>query len=129
MDFAVANGANLEEANLRGASIKGTDFTEANLQKGDFCYAKTLKTNFRGAQISGANFNTVSFKDCLCFDLNFAEASFYPEDRNGAKFLDSDWLKNRNSKKLHESLFASFWKNAKHFEKTSKPEEQFLLFH
>ena len=70
-------GADLREANLRGADLRGADLREANLREADLRWADLREANLREADLRWADLNKDTKIDTD--SLAFAETRFLPE--------------------------------------------------
>ncbi|ECP4727721.1 pentapeptide repeat-containing protein [Salmonella enterica subsp. enterica serovar Typhimurium] len=88
-------GANLCDANLRGADLRGANLCDANLCGANLCDANLCDTNLRGADLYGANLCDANLCDAnLCgADLrgaNLCDANLRGADLRGANLCDAD---------------------------------------
>ncbi|EEJ3349514.1 pentapeptide repeat-containing protein [Salmonella enterica] len=93
-------GANLCDANLRGADLRGADLCDASLRDADLygadlCDANLCDANLRGADLRGADLCDASLRDAdlygadLC-DASLRDADLYGADLRGASLRGAD---------------------------------------
>lgn len=68
-------GADLYDANLRGADLRGADLYGANLRGADLCGADLRDANLRGADLYGAD-----LRDANLPELTIAQTSILPDE-------------------------------------------------
>ncbi|EAR5745033.1 pentapeptide repeat-containing protein [Salmonella enterica] len=75
-------GANLCDANLRGADLRGANLCDANL-----CGANLCDANLRGADLRGANLCDANLCDANLCDTNLRGADLYGADLPDLTFV------------------------------------------
>ncbi|EAY8395256.1 pentapeptide repeat-containing protein [Salmonella enterica] len=78
-------GANLCDANLRGANLRGADLCDANLRGADLCDANLCDANLRGANLRGANLCDANLRGA-----NLRGANLRGADLRGANLCDAN---------------------------------------
>ena len=87
-------GANLREADLRGADLGGADLREANLREADLRGADLggadlREANLRGADLGGADLREANLREADLRGANLRGANLSEADLRGAKNIDS----------------------------------------
>ena len=85
LDAVVANGAHLEGALFYTASMKNSEWVDADLSFADLGGA-----NLRGAKLKGTNFTGASLKSTWLQDANLAGAKLKRTNLEGADFDNTD---------------------------------------
>jgi len=80
LQIAVGSGANLRDADLRGADLCGANLRDADLRGADLCGADLRDADLRGADLCGANLRGAD----LC-DADLRGANLRDADLRGAK--------------------------------------------
>ena len=80
VEAAVDDNANLRGADLRGANLRGADLSDANLRGADLSDADLSDANLRGADLRGANLRGADLSD----------ANLRGADLRGANLSDAD---------------------------------------
>ncbi|EGW6075376.1 pentapeptide repeat-containing protein [Salmonella enterica subsp. enterica serovar 4,12:i:-] len=78
-------GANLCDANLRGADLRGANLCDANL-----CGANLCDANLCGANLCGANLCDANLCDANLCDTNLCDANLRGADLYGADLRDAN---------------------------------------
>ncbi|EAA1423633.1 pentapeptide repeat-containing protein [Salmonella enterica subsp. enterica] len=83
-------GANLCDANLRGADLRGANLCDANLCGANLCDANLCDTNLRGADLYGANLCDANLCGADLRGANLCDANLRGADLRGANLCDAD---------------------------------------
>ncbi|EBI4921033.1 pentapeptide repeat-containing protein [Salmonella enterica] len=83
-------GANLCDANLRGADLRGANLCDANLCGANLCDANLCDTNLRGADLYGADLCGANLCDANLCDTNLCDANLCDTNLRGADLYGAD---------------------------------------
>ncbi|EAZ8440069.1 pentapeptide repeat-containing protein [Salmonella enterica] len=83
-------GANLCDANLCGADLRGANLCDTNLRGADLCDANLCDTNLRGADLCDANLCGANLCDANLCDTNLRGADLYGANLCGADLYGAD---------------------------------------
>ena len=84
-ETAIAEDANLRDANLRGADLEDANLRDANLRGADLRGADLEDANLRGADLRGANLEDANLRDANLEDANLRGANL--EDAKNAPLI------------------------------------------
>ncbi|EKJ0463868.1 pentapeptide repeat-containing protein [Salmonella enterica] len=83
-------GANLCDANLRGADLRGANLCDANLCGANLCDANLCGANLCGANLCDANLCDTNLCDANLCDTNLRGADLYGADLRDANLCGAD---------------------------------------
>ncbi|ELL2328014.1 pentapeptide repeat-containing protein [Salmonella enterica] len=83
-------GANLCDANLRGADLRGANLCDANLCGANLCDANLCGANLCGANLCGANLCDANLCDTNLCDANLCDTNLRGADLYGADLRDAN---------------------------------------
>ncbi|EAR4800606.1 pentapeptide repeat-containing protein [Salmonella enterica] len=83
-------GANLCDANLRGADLRGADLCDANLRGADLRGANLCDANLCGANLCDANLCGANLCDANLCDTNLCDANLCDTNLRGADLYGAD---------------------------------------
>ncbi|EBD3326977.1 pentapeptide repeat-containing protein [Salmonella enterica] len=83
-------GANLCDANLRGADLRGANLCDANLCGADLRGANLCDANLRGADLRGADLRGANLCDANLCDTNLCDANLCDTNLRGADLYGAD---------------------------------------
>ncbi|EAV0620107.1 pentapeptide repeat-containing protein [Salmonella enterica] len=83
-------GANLYDANLRGANLCGADLRGADLYDANLCGANLRGANLRGADLYDANLCGANLRGANLYDANLCGANLCGADLRGANLCGAD---------------------------------------
>ncbi|ECW5669363.1 pentapeptide repeat-containing protein [Salmonella enterica] len=83
-------GANLCDANLCGADLRGANLCDANLCGADLRGANLCDANLRGADLRGANLCGANLCDANLCDTNLCDANLCDTNLRGADLYGAD---------------------------------------
>ncbi|EDN2620336.1 pentapeptide repeat-containing protein [Salmonella enterica] len=83
-------GANLCDANLRGADLRGANLCDANLRGADLRGANLCDADLRGANLCGANLCGANLCDANLCDTNLCDANLCDTNLRGADLYGAD---------------------------------------
>ncbi len=83
-------GANLCDANLRGADLRGANLCDANLCGANLCDANLCDANLCGANLCGANLCDANLCDTNLCDANLCDTNLRGADLYGADLRDAN---------------------------------------
>jgi len=85
LQIAVGSGANLRDADLRGADLCGANLRDADLRGADLCGANLRDADLRGADLRGADLCGANLRDADLRDADLRGANLRDADLRGAK--------------------------------------------
>jgi len=91
VEEAVAEGANLRDADLRGANLRGADLRGANLRDADLRGADLEGANLRGANLEGADLEGADLRGANLRDADLRGANLRDADLRGANLRGADF--------------------------------------
>ena len=83
-------GADLSNANLRGANLRGADLSNANLRGAGLSEADLSNANLRGADLRGANLRGADLRGADLSNANLRGAGLRGADLRGADLRGAD---------------------------------------
>ena len=83
-------GADLSEAVLRKANLKGADLRGANLYKANFSDADLSGANFSDADLSEANLSNADLNSASLYNANLSKADLYKANLSGANLTEAN---------------------------------------
>ncbi len=83
-------GANLCDANLRGADLRGANLCDANLCGANLCDANLCGANLCGANLCDANLCDTNLCDANLCDTNLCDANLCDTNLRGADLYGAD---------------------------------------
>jgi uncharacterized protein YjbI with pentapeptide repeats len=92
-------GANLVDANLRGANLRGANLVDANLRGANLRGADLVDANLRGANLVDANLRGANLRGADLRDANLVDANLRGADLRGANLVDAN-LRGATNKEL-----------------------------
>ena len=90
------HGANLHNANLSGADLRGADFHGANLHNADLSSANLRGADFHGANLHNANLSGADFYGANLLNANLRGADLHNADLSGANLRGADLRSAKN---------------------------------
>ncbi|ASC63625.1 hypothetical protein B9P52_04660 [Achromobacter denitrificans] len=102
LEQAVEARANLGDANLRGANLRGANLGDANLRGANLRGANLGDANLRGANLGGANLRGANLADANLGGANLGYANLGGADLGGANLgeLRSIWGTSGNLREI-----------------------------
>lgn len=127
LDEAQLLEANLTRANLRGISLARAELRKAILDHADFTEcdlgeAKLYQASAREARFDVADLRKAELMSCNCMNASFARASIYGADFRGANLHGADMARVRTdaSVKLDQALLTKVRIYPRHVEEVAK---------
>ena len=102
VEAAIAERANLWDANLRGANLRdanlqGANLQDANLQGANLQYANLRGANLQGANLRDANLQGANLQDANLRGANLRDANLQDANLQGANLRDANLRDAKNA--------------------------------